>query len=154
MKNTFVVLAAVAVAAVVILSLTYFGGQAEQKTKAQDKTAAVQDVAQAPQAAAKVKFQGSRYEPHAYLISGGALTPEAERALDGFVMTKTEMPDGSLRIELKAVQSKYVDQNYTVGRGESLYFIETAWGEDAKNYDGDFGDDGAILVDSEGYIVK
>ena len=73
-------------------------------------------------------------------------------------MTKVPQADGSIQINLSITSTGrnrgYANQIYIVKPGQSLYFIETNWGEDGPGYDGDLGDDGAILVDANGYAVQ
>ena len=88
------------------------------------------------------------------MISSDPLSADAERALDGFKMNKKTQSDGSVEINLVALKNNYVNQSYVVKPGQKLYFIETSWVEDGPSYDGSLSDDGAVLVDSDGYVVQ
>ncbi|MBI5797353.1 hypothetical protein HZA98_00430 [Candidatus Woesearchaeota archaeon] len=103
----------------------------------------------------KVKLIDTGYAPYAFLISGETVDNKAMRALAGFSRDRTLNADGSVTITLHALKTGYQDQQYTVPRGDSLYFIETSMGDDSVP-DGEFnlGDDAGVLVDQDGYVVQ
>lgn len=99
------------------------------------------------------KFIDSKYFQNSYLISDDILSTQAKKALTGFQISKETMPDGSVKISLKATESGYQDQQYILKAGQMLYFIDKNLGDDSgseKNQGDDFG----IVVDSSGYIVQ
>lgn len=92
---------------------------------------------------------------YAYLISGGSLSAEAKNAIAGFTVSTQTMSDGSQNITLNAISSQYQDQSYIVQSGQSLYFIERSMGDDqAPSVENALGDDFAVVVDANGYIVS
>jgi hypothetical protein len=92
---------------------------------------------------------------NAHLISGSSLDNSAQQALSGFSLQKTTNPDGSMTITLKALNPEYSDQQYTVKPGQQLYFIEKSFGDDSPpSGERTTGDDSAVLVDSNGFIVN
>ncbi len=103
----------------------------------------------------RVRITDSPDWPFAHLISVVNLDRGAQQALSGFQLQRNTMPDGSLNITLKALSSEYVDQDYVVVPGESLYFIDRSSGDDAAP-DGErsLADDHAVLVDADGYILS
>lgn len=102
----------------------------------------------------KIKLSETRYWDYAYLISGDNLDEKAKAALSGFDLKKETLPDGSVKITLKALSQGYNDQMYFLKEGEKLYFIETSWGDDPQFKEYNLGDDVAVKVDSEGDITK
>ncbi len=101
------------------------------------------------------KLADTQYMQFAYLISGDNTTFDAAttNALAGFQVIKEKQADGSMKITLKALKSEYHTQVYTVMPGQKLYFIETSLGDDRDNQEYSYGDDTAVLVDANGYII-
>ena len=101
----------------------------------------------------QVKFSTSPYAQFAYLVSGNTLSPEAQRALTGYELVKTKLPNGDAQITLRSTSFPVPDQIYTLTPGESLYFIDYVLGDDTQPRDYSPNDDKAIVVDQNGYIV-
>lgn len=99
-------------------------------------------------------FAGSIYAPNSYLISTGAFDASTTRALSGFTVQTSTNADGSMQITLNAVNPEYQTQTYTVQPGEQLYFIEANLSDDSAGADNFPGDDNAVLVGQNGYIVQ
>lgn len=110
--------------------------------------------ASSQQTGQQVRFADTQYANYAYLISGNTISSNAQAALAGFQRSVTVQADGSQVVTLKALNPNYQNQQYTVQPGQQLYFIETSFGDD-RAPDGEYslGDDGAVLVDQNGYIV-
>jgi len=104
--------------------------------------------------AGRTKLSDSPNANNAYLISGDSLNDAAKTATSGFNIQKTSNPDGTTTISLTSSNPEYKDQSYTLQSGEQLYFIERALGDDSGNQEGNLGDDMAIVVDAQGYIVR
>ncbi len=100
-----------------------------------------------------VKLADTPYANSAYLISSNTLSPEAQQAISGFNINKQTNSDGTTTINLVAINPEYQNQSYTLQSGQSLYFIETSWGDDGNGSENFLGDDHAVVVDSNGYIV-
>lgn len=103
-----------------------------------------------------MKLSDSPLANYAYLISMTPLSSQAQEAITGFQLNTTSNPDGSTTYILTAVKQSYYNQSYTLQPGQSLYFIERSMGDDnaADNDDYNLGDDFAIVVDSNGYIIQ
>ena len=101
-----------------------------------------------------VLFADSPYANFAYLLSSSSLSPEAQQALTGFNVEKHANSDGSITYDLVAINPEYQNQSYTLKPGQSLYFIESSFGDDATGSENFLADDSAIVVDSGGYIVQ
>ncbi len=101
------------------------------------------------------KFTDQTYYKNAYLISGDTLSSDAKTALTGFTMGKQTLANGDTQITLTAQKSEYHDQQYTLHKGDQLYFIEKFLGDDnaAANEEKNMGDDQAVVVDSQGNVV-
>jgi len=102
----------------------------------------------------RTKLADSQYANFAYLISGDTLDSSAKAATSGFTITKTPNSDGTTTISLTSTNPEYQDQTYTLQPGEKLYFIERNMGDDSGGQEGFLGDDTAIIVDAQGYIVQ
>lgn len=100
-------------------------------------------------------FSDSPLSQNAYLISGSTTyDANTKTALSGFKVTKKTLADGSTEITLNSTNPEYQTQIYTVKQGEKLYFIEGISGDDNGTSDRNIGDDTAVLVDANGYIVN
>lgn len=98
-------------------------------------------------------FSGSPLSQNAYLISTTPYDANTQKALSGFTVTNKTLADGSREFTLTSTNPEYQTQTYTVKQGEKLYFIETMLGDDSNNQDRNLGDDTAVVVDANGYIV-
>ncbi len=145
MKTATLAVAVITVIAVA-LSMAYVYGWFG--TSPGPSTAAVQS-----QNASCNSFAGSQYAQYAYLISGDTLSPDAQNALSGFQVARTQNPDGTIQMYLVTTVSTYVNQTYTLKPGQKLYFIEMSLGDDHLNRDSSLADDTAIVVDPNGCIV-
>ncbi len=151
-----------AILAVVVLggAALFLGGKPAPKVKVPGSTpSTAPQQAQAPQGTTtttqqRVKLADTPYMQVAYLLSGPTLSPEAEQAIAGFQLKKQPLSDGSTQYTLKAINPGYKDQTFTVKPGEKLYFIEGSFGDDSQNNEYALGDDGAVLVDANGYVVQ
>lgn len=126
------------------------GGNAQQ-------TGGSAQAAQQPQPSnqsARIKLSDTQYWGSAYLISGDSLDDNTKAALAGFGYNRTAMPDGSLNVTLTALSPQYQGGSFLVEPGQKLYFIETSFGDDSGDAEYNMGDDMAVLVDSDGYVVQ
>jgi len=99
-------------------------------------------------------FANSQYASSSYLISTTSTYNAAtQQALKGFQVKKKVLADGSLQIELIALQSEYPNQTYIVKPGEKLYFAEVSSVDDSVSEDHSPADDHAILVSADGFIL-
>lgn len=101
----------------------------------------------------QVKFSTSPYAQFAYLISGNTISPDAQRALTGYELVRTKLPNGNLEITLRPTSAPAPDQLYTLTPGESLYFVDYVLGDDTQPKDYSPNDDKAVVVDQNGYIA-
>lgn len=111
---------------------------------------------QSPQAggsAQRMKLSDTQYWNYAYLISGPSLDSNAQAALAGFNYSREVLPDGSENITLIALEPQYKGGSFIVKPGQKLFFIETTFGDDAGSGEYNMGDDSAVLVDQDGYVV-
>lgn len=115
---------------------------------------AVQPSGRNSSGASGIKFADQPYANKAYLISGDTLDSDAKQAISGFNLDKQTLSDGSQKITLTAVDPGYQDQQYTITSGEKLYFVEKFMGDDPNNHENNIGDDQAIVVNSDGYVVQ
>lgn len=99
------------------------------------------------------KFSDTPYASNTYLISSDQLSQDAQTALSGFQLAKSQDSNGNTVITLTAMKAGYVNQSYTLKSGQSLYFIEVSFGDDNPQQDYSYADDHAVIVDSNGCIV-
>lgn len=102
----------------------------------------------------RIKLSQTPIANYAYVISDPNLSSRAQQAISGFSRTRTQLANGSIQIALKALEPQYQDQTIIVPKGDTLYFVETSYGDDPSHREYSLGDDRAILVDSNGYVVQ
>lgn len=90
----------------------------------------------------------------AYLIWPGAPSADAQTALDGFNLNSQNLGNNVYKIILTATDRNYHNQSFAVAGNDKIYFVEYSLGDDAPGRDYALGDDYAVAVDSNGYILK
>ncbi len=105
-------------------------------------------------AASGPKFTDQSYFKDSYLISSDTLSSQAQKAINGFQLSKQANADGTTQINLKALEAGYHDQQYTLKAGQQLYFIEEFPGDDNNGKDETPVDDKAVVVDGQGSVVQ
>jgi hypothetical protein len=99
------------------------------------------------------QFDSWRYKQYAYQIYPGTLSSDAQKAISGFQLNIQDQ-GGSVVLQLKATSSRYTDATYTVDKANSAYFIETSFRDDPNDQEQDLDDDGVVVVNQQGYILK
>ena len=102
----------------------------------------------------RIKLADTPYANYAYDISDNKTSSRETAALSGFAVQKTMQPNGSMKVVLKALEPQYQDQSFVVQPGQTLYFIEGAFGDDSGSREYSLGDDLAVLVDKNGYVIQ
>ena len=93
--------------------------------------------------------------PYAYLISTPILNSSAKYATAGFNIAERMLVNGSMSINIASLSSAALNSTYIILPSERLYYIDTSLGDDAPpNGEYSLGDDGVVLTDSNGYIIK
>ncbi|MFB6145794.1 MAG: hypothetical protein ABEJ99_04810 [Candidatus Nanohaloarchaea archaeon] len=126
---------------------------AKPSTSKQQSTGSQQSGQQHQSSSKKVKLENTRYAPYSYKISGDSLSSSAKRALAGFTVSRSTS-NGVKTVKLNAKKPEYQDQTYHLKNGEQLYFIETSYGDDSASQEYAMSDDTAVVVDSDGYVVR
>jgi hypothetical protein len=87
-------------------------------------------------------------------IAPGDLTDSAKAVMTGFNMTSKPQADGSVIVSLMPKDSDDQAQQYTVKKGETLYFIEQTPVDDNadKDVDMNYRDDYGVIVDANGIV--
>ena len=112
-----------------------------------------QNTSSAP-ASGAIKFSDAPVSAAAVQIAPGPLSEEAKAALSGFTMDTAQQSDGSLLVTLTETERGITNQ-VTLKNGQTLYFIETSYGDDPlPSGETSLGDDGYVVVDQNGYIVQ
>ena len=102
------------------------------------------------------KLSDEPYAKMAYLINPDNLSSDAKLALTGFKLDKQTLVSGDTQITLTALKPGYTTQVLDLAPGDQLYFIEKTLRDDSvsDNDDGTYGDDMAVVVDKNGYVVQ
>jgi hypothetical protein len=101
-----------------------------------------------------MKFADSPIFQMAYKIAPGDIAPETKKAMSGFDVTKKTLADGSIEVTLIPKESNYTKQQYTVEKGNTLYFIEATSVDDPdENTDKNLRDDYGVMVDKNGLVL-
>ena len=95
----------------------------------------------------------SQASQRSYLIFP-TLASGASTALDGFTMTTDNLGNNLSRITLTPKVNDYQIQTFVLTGSDRLYFFETSFGDDNSSQDYVYGDDYAVAVDSQGYILQ
>jgi hypothetical protein len=109
-----------------------------------------------PTSVSQQKFLDSAQAKYSFQIFPGPLSTEAKNATAGFNIQTQTLPDGSTQVNLTSTNSEYQNQQYKVLPGYTLYFIERSLVDDSStnNAEKNLGDDSAVLVDTQGFIVQ
>lgn len=99
-----------------------------------------------------MKLSVSPISKFAYKIAPGGLSDDAKKVLNGFNIISTNQADGSVLVSLSAKDSGDMSQQYTVKKGNTLYFVEMSSADDKDNKDLNLRDDYGIIVDSSGIV--
>jgi len=140
------IIAFLMVVAVVVFTAVHFIGN---KNSAVSQTSPSSDTKNH-----KIKLSDTRYWAYSFLISDDDLDDQTKAALSGFDRKKEILPNGDIKITLKALSPDYQDQNYVLKPGQKLYFIETSMADDPQFKEYNMGDDVAVKVDADGYIIR
>lgn len=141
---TYIILAAIIYAGVYFFFFAKNGSSANQNVSKVNSSAS----------ATKIKFADASDAQYAYLISTDNYDAKTKAALAGFTVDRKVLSDGTQQINLIAQKSEYQSQSYTVAPGQKLYFIERFLQDDPNGEERNMGDDKAVLVDANGYIIQ
>ncbi len=100
------------------------------------------------------KFAQSPLFQKAYLIAPvtGVLPDDAKKALTGWNVKTVNNADGSTQVTLIPHEAEDVQQQFTLKKGYTLYFIEMTLVDDTTGVDHNRGDDIGVLVDENGIV--
>jgi hypothetical protein len=104
-------------------------------------------------AATRQRFADWPYQRYAFQVYPGPISPEAQKALAGFDVTVQDQGDKVLLL-FKALTPGYHDATVSVDKRYTAYFIETSMRDDPNSQENNMGDDGVIVVDTDGYMVQ
>ena len=162
-NSTKIIVSVVVFVALVAVAFLVFGGSRSRVAQGSSGTVGTTSntmsgqgsTSSGSQQTQQIKLLDTKYRNYAYLISGATMDTATQRALAGFQVQKESQSDGSVKITLNALESQYHDQQYIVKPGQKLYFIETSFGDDSgTNGVFSLGDDGAVILDANGYITQ
>ncbi len=106
-----------------------------------------------PAPASTVKFNDWKYKQWSYQVYPGDISADAKKALAGFDLSIQDAGDHVV-INLKALSSQYRDSQKTVAKGNTAYFVETSMRDDPSNTERNLDDDGIVVVNQDGYILR
>ena len=98
-------------------------------------------------------FASVQYAQFAYLISNNTLSSQAQAALAGFNLSRTQYNNGTTLMGITLIGSVN-KQTLTLKPGYKLYIIEASFGDDSFGGESNLGDDGFVEVSPNGYIVQ
>lgn len=106
-----------------------------------------------PAPASSTLFDTWRYKQYSYEVYPGQVSDEGKKALAGFDLSVQDQGD-QVVIYLNALSSRYKDSQHTVAKGDTAYFVETSMRDDPANQEKDLDDDGIVVVNQQGYILR
>jgi hypothetical protein len=101
-----------------------------------------------------MKLADNPIAQNAYKIAPDVPDDTAKKAMTGFNMTSQPQKDGSVIVNLFPKDDDDQKQQYTVKKGQTLYFIEQTPGDDQADQDKDlnYRDDYGVIVDGNGIV--
>lgn len=151
-KIIYLVLAGLPVAGLVLLTLNAADHSGSSQNGYINKQS-VTSVNSTPSNTTGPLFSSTPYARFAYLISNSTLSSQAQAALSGFNLTRTQYSNGTVGIGITLISSGS-KQLVSLNPGYNLYIIETSFGDDSFGGESNLGDDGLVEVSPNGYIVQ
>lgn len=99
-----------------------------------------------------VLFNDTPYSQYSYLISSPSLSQQAQSALAGFKLVRTQLQNGSVEMNISLAASGQGNR-VVLAPGYKMYIIEATFGDDGYGFDSSLGDDGFVVVNSTGYLA-
>lgn len=109
----------------------------------------------APQILTKgMDFATSSVAKYAYEVAPASMSAKTKEALIGWTITSKTDTDGSMVVTLTPKNSEDQSQEYTITKGQKLYFVEATPFDDNQGQDVDknLRDDYGIITDARGII--
>lgn len=122
-------------------------GPAKPSTSGSSTTSPTQAVKLGP------LLSSTQYAGFAYKIYPGTLSSKAKLATTGFSVKVTQSGANEV-ISVGVSGSPSPPQTSTFQKGDSVYFVEAAFGDDSGNSDYSAGDDGIVVTNPQGRIVE
>jgi hypothetical protein len=98
-------------------------------------------------------LSSTQFAPYALLIYPGPESSQARQATAGFTIRITPHPR-TIELSVAASGSGQAAQTSTFRAGDRVYFVEASLGDESGNVDYNFGDDGVVVTNAQGYIVQ
>jgi hypothetical protein len=134
---------------VIVFAVGIFIGRGGQNQSA--STSTLQSSTTVPQGnGSGPLFSSEPYYGYSYLIAPGSLSPQATAALDGYAMAVKNSTSG----ENVTISYSGRSASANLQSGEKLYIVETSFGDDAPGYEGSPADDGFVVIDASGYVLR
>lgn len=99
-----------------------------------------------------MKLSETPISKNTYKIAPGDLSDDAKKAISGWKMLTQINRDGSEIVTLTPTDSDDQKQQYTLAKGNMLYFVESFPGDDQNNKDQNLRDDYGIITDATGVV--
>jgi hypothetical protein len=99
-------------------------------------------------------LSSTQYASYAYQVYPGKASRQARLATAGFDVSIQPTGSGSVTLSISASGSSQGAQTKTYPASDRVYFIEATFGDDSGNADYSYSDDGVIVTDAHGRIVK
>lgn len=98
-------------------------------------------------------FAGWQYQRNSFQIYPGPVGSDAQSAMSGFNLSVQDQ-GSTVVLTFKALSSRYQDATVTLDKGNSAYFVETSMRDDPNGQENELNDDGVVVVNPQGYILK
>lgn len=99
------------------------------------------------------QFATWQYQKDSFQIYPGSVSSDAQAALAGFDLS-VEDQGTQVILHLKALSTRYHDAAITVDKANMAYFVETSMRDDPNGQEQELNDDGVVVVDPQGYLIK
>ncbi len=83
-----------------------------------------------------------------------AAAAQATQAESGFNITVKPAAGGGATLSIQSALAGGAAVTKTFQAGDKVYWIETSYGDDAPGQDANYGDDGYVLTNAQGYITQ
>lgn len=93
------------------------------------------------------------YAPYAFRVYPGPEGPQTHQATAGFII-HVRPAGGTIEVSVSASGSGQQGRTSTFPASDHVYFIEASLGDDSGNAEYNFGDDGLIVTNAQGYVVQ
>lgn len=150
-----IIYSVVAALVVIGLAVVLLGGNHAGNSQSNNyiNTSSQTPVGSTPANTTGTLFSSTPYYQFAYVISNSTISSQAQAALSGFNLTRTQYSNGTVAMGITLIGNGN-KQTLDLKPGYKLYIIETSFGDDSFGGESNLGDDGFVEVSPNGYVVQ